>query len=111
MLLDLKDSLTQANNVDNLRNHYFLNPINQGDQMGSMAKRELSTSNPLSLYSEIAAATTHYSDYVMFAVIACPILLFEEPVLDVVRAATAYRAFATLHRDLVSCFAYVYFRL
>ena len=102
MVLDLKESIVQSNNIDDLRNHYFLNPINQGEQMGSLAKRGLTATNPLSTYSEIAAAVTHYTDYVMFAVIACPILLFEEPILDVVRAATSYRAFATLHRDLVS---------
>jgi hypothetical protein len=49
------------------------------------------------------AASTHYPDYVAFVFVACPALLFDEPALEVLRAATSHRALVTIHRDIVSC--------
>lgn len=55
----------------------------------------------MSAYTELAAAASQYSDFVVFALLACPSLLFEEPLLDLLRAATSHRALVTIHRDIV----------
>ncbi len=56
----------------------------------------------MSAYTEIMGASSQYADFVVYAFIACPALLFEEPVLEVLKAATSHRALVTIHRDIVS---------
>ncbi len=42
MLLELKESLAVLNNVDDLRKHAVLSPMEQGDLMGAYTKRAVS---------------------------------------------------------------------
>eukprot|EP01034_Spumella_vulgaris_P021372 gene21372-27402_t len=100
MLLELKDSLLLVNGVDDLRKGFVLNPVDQGDQMGAYAKKALSATSSVSAYTEIMSASIQYPDFVVYAFIACPALLFEEPVLEVLKAATSHRALVTIHRDI-----------
>lgn len=53
------------------------------------------------MYTELAEAH-RYQEYVIFALLACPILLYRQECLDLFRLVASETFVVTLYRDLVS---------
>jgi hypothetical protein len=55
------------------------------------------------MYSELAEAQ-HYADLVVYAMLACPILLYTQECLDVFRLVASETLVVTVYRDVVRAF-------
>lgn len=61
---------------------------------------QMGPQSELYIYQELPYIPLYY-DFVSYAFIACPIHLFNEPNLDILRLVTDHRMVVTIFRDLV----------
>lgn len=102
ILLQLRDTLAAADNCDKLRNDYVLNPINEGDHMSHPTLKMLNSTTPVSICTEFVSLEKYY-EYVAYAFVAYPALLFQESCLEVLKLAANSRVVVELFRDIVRC--------
>lgn len=99
IVLLLRDSVGLMNNYETLRKDGVLNPINEGDNMGLPSIKPLSSSCKVSIYTELMSLEQYY-DYVVFIFIAFPSFLFQEQLVEVLRAVLSGRFLCCLWRDM-----------
>lgn len=99
IVLLLRDSVSLMNNYETLRKDGVLNPINEGDNMGLPSIKPLSSSCKVSIYTELMSLEQYY-DYVVFIFIAFPSFLFQEQLVEVLRAVLSGRFLCCLWRDI-----------
>jgi NCK-associated protein 1 len=101
LICQFTDVLTVRMDTDNLKNKNIFNPVDDGDLMGLPAVRPLAPGNEhLSMFTELAEAHK-YAEYVIFALLACPIMLYRQECLDLFRLVASESLVVTLYRDLV----------
>jgi len=77
-ILQFFESIMVNDSCENLRSKYVLNPTFDGDNMSGPSKMKLNSKSDchLSMYTELREAST-YSDYIVYAFLACPGLIFD----------------------------------
>ena len=103
LLLQLKESVQYSTSiaaVDNLRAQNTLNPVAEGLQAAWPSSATITRGSSLSAYGEIMNAEK-YHEYIVFAHLACPSLLFQADSLMLFDMAASNVLFVSIFRGLV----------